>query len=178
MRVLALTDTFTSLPQRTQIIVSVVIVGAIMALAVAIRFNEVTDTRWVIISTVAGFFLVDLFYIHPAVWNNVPALAYWIAKPIVVYIGMFLAAMAIIRYTDVEQMEVFGYSGYVVLLAVAGIAGIVALQLYYTVVPIPIVGGEPIQIGIIGNLTEGLGIHGGGLILAFIVVVAAMRFTD
>lgn len=162
---LALTDTLFNLPESSRLVVAAMAVASFVLILNSVTNFESDNLVWVVLATVGGFFLVDLFYIHPVVWSNVPALFYWLAKPFWVGVPMFLTAMALMRWTDIPT---------VTMLVIAGIVGVVVLQLYYTVIPIPVVGGEAIQIGLVGNLTEGVGIHGGGLLLSLAAVLFAM----
>lgn len=118
--------------------------------------------EWAINATaiaVSLFFLVDWGVIHPIIWDNDPSSLYWLAKPIWVGVPMVLAAW--------YARSSFRMSRAASLL-VGGLAGVISLQLYYTVVPIPVEGGDAIQIGLVGNLTEGLVVHFGGLALAIV----------
>lgn len=138
---------------------------SVVAVATAID-ERPSDYRAAVIATVGGFFLIDLFYIHPEVWSNVPALFYWLAKPVWVGVPMFGVAWWLSRRVDWPAKWV---------LLVAGVAGVIVLQLYYTVVPIPVVGGDAIQIGLVGNLSGGVPVHGAGLIVALTLVLIGMK---
>lgn len=162
---LALTDTLSSLPPASKAIVAVITIASVVVIVNSVLNFEEDNLLWVVAATVGGFFLVDLFYIHPQVWENVPSLFYWVAKPFWVGVPMFLAGLALTRWTNFSM---------VLTLVIAGMVGIVVLQLYYTVIPIPVVGGEAIQIGLVGNLTEGVAVHGGGLIIALAAVLIGM----
>lgn len=126
--------------------------------------------KWVINATaavVAVFVLIDWGVIHPHIWNNDPGTMYWVAKPIVVG-GFMLVAAWFLRVRE-------GFSRGATL-ALSGLVGIVYLQLYYTIVPVPIDGGPSIQIGLLGNLTEGLVVHFGGLAIGVVAVLVLYRY--
>lgn len=161
------TDLIQSLPPVSQAVVFFVSVVSVAVIVFAVTDHSPTDWKWVVAATTGGFFLVDLLYIHPHVWNNVPGFIYWAFKPVFVGYGMFVVAWVLFNYTDISNF---------LTLLIAGLGGIVVLQIYYTVVPIPIVNGPDIQIDLAGNLTQGLSVHGFGLIVAFVIVLLGMHF--
>lgn len=152
----------TSLPDVSLAVVSALVIISSLVIVNTISERSLSDTKWVVAAVVGGFFLIDLIYIHPEVFDNVPSLFYWVVKPFWVGVPMFLAALWFIRNTDLDRRVVY---------TVSGVIGIVVLQLYYTVIPIPTVSGGPIQVGLVGNLTVGVPVHGAGLLLALAVVV-------
>lgn len=105
---------------------------------------------------VAGFVATDAVIAHGVIWENDPAIWYWLAKP--VWVGVPMAAVA---WWLRRSGRGLGTS-----LLAGALAGVVSLQLYYTVVPVPIDGGPAVQVGLVGNLTEGLVVHLGALALA------------
>lgn len=161
-------DVLRGLPGGQQTVVGAMAIAAAYAVLFAVATRDLMDTKWVVAAAVGGFFLIDLFYIHPSElhFNNVPALFYWLAKPVWVGIPMFLAAVWLLRNTELSRRLAYTW---------AAVVGAVVLQLYYTVIPIPVVTGESIQVGLLGNLTVGVPIHGGALLLALAVVVVAIE---
>lgn len=160
------TDVLTGLPGGQQAVVAGMAVLAGFAVVHTVAERDLTNTRWVVAATVGGFFLVDLTYVHTHVFENLPALFYWAVKPFWVGIPMFAAAWWLVNETDVSRRLAY---------TLAGVFGVVSLQLYYTVVPIPVVDGDPIQIGLIGNLTTGLQVHGLALLGVLAVLVVVMQ---
>lgn len=125
--------------------------------------------EWVINATATAVFLfvlVDWGVIHPFIWENDPATFYWLVKPFWVGVPM-VATVWWLRRGDV-------LGRWQALLA-GGLVGIVSLQLYYTAVPIPVEGGDAIQVGLFGNLTEGLIVHFGGLALAIVGAILVYK---
>lgn len=159
-------DVLFNLPGFQQVFVVAIAAAAVAVIWITITERTISDIAWIVAAATGGFFLVDLFYVHPHVFDNIPSLLYWLAKPIWVGVPMFVAAFWIMDRTDFPRPLTY---------TIAGLAGIVSLQLYYTAVPIPVVGGESIQVGLKGNLTTGLGVHGGALLLALAVIVIAIE---
>lgn len=132
---------------------------------------DLTKTqKWIINATsvaLAIFVLIDWGVIHPMIWDNAPDTMYWLAKPVWVAGPMLVAAWWAITRGGFGRM-----SG----LAVAGFVGILSLQLYYTVIPVPLQGGESLHIGLLGNLTEGLVVHFGALAIGLVAVVLLYKY--
>lgn len=133
--------------------------------------DVLTSDRGMKLAEMAGvatllFVLIDAVIVHPFIWENQPTLYYFIAKPLWVGLGLLVGIAALWKYTDASDRT---------MLVVGGLVGVVYLQLYYTVVPIPMTSGASVQIGIVGNLTEGLMTHYGAFAIAIAVVLVAYR---
>lgn len=155
-----------ALPGGQLALVGALTVIAVYVLLTVLLDRELSETAWIVAGTVAGFYLIDLLYVHPSVFQNVPSWFYWVVKPFWVGVPMFIIAWWLVNHTTVRRPVAF---------AIAGLAGIVDLQLYYSVVPIPIVNGPSIQIDLIGNLTTGLQVHGLALLVALAVIVVVIE---
>lgn len=110
--------------------------------------------------------LIDAAVIHPFVWGNQPTVFYFTVKPVFVGIGLLAGSWYLVRRTE---------AGEVTALLAGLFVGVVYLQLYYTLFPIPIVDGPAVQIGLLGNLTEGLVVHFGGFAIGALVALVAVR---
>lgn len=154
------------LPFWSGLTVAALVGLAVWAVLHGVLDTHLEDTRWVVVAAVGGFFLIDLYYLHPVEFENVPSLFYWLVKPFWVGVPMFLAAVWLERNTDLSRRLAY---------TLAGVIGVVVLQLYYTVIPIPVIGGESVQVGLVGNLTVGVPIHGTALLLALAAVVIGIK---
>lgn len=159
-------DVLRELSTISQLAVAGLVLLSVFALIHTVTERDLMDMRWVVAAAVGGFFLVDLFYIHPEVFDNAPALFYWAVKPFWVAVPMFLTVWWLKDNTEYDMRLKY---------TVGAVVGVVVLQLYYTVIPIPTTSGEAIQVGLIGNLTTGVFTHGLSLLLALAVVVLAIQ---
>lgn len=159
-------DVITGLPPVSRLLVLGMAFLATVTIGLTILEHDLSSIAWITAGAVSGFFLLDLFYVHVSVFSNVPSLFYWLVKPFWVAVPMFITAWYLITRTDLSRGTSY---------LIAGITGIISLQSYYTVVPIPIVNGPSIQIGVVGNLTTGLQVHGVFLVIALAAVVIGVR---
>lgn len=137
-----------------------------------VDFLESDRVQWLLILGGAGIVsmvLIDAVIIHPLIWENQPALSYFVAKPLWVGLGLVAVIAASYRYGLFDRTTT---------LVVGGVAGVVYLQLYYTVIPVPIADGPSVQIGLVGNLTEGLLLHGGAFFVGIAAVLVLNRLRE
>lgn len=133
------------------------------------RFVADDRTRDVLVlgaAAIALGVLIDAAVIHPFIWGNQPTVFYFTVKPVFVGIGLVAGAWYVLRRTRAGEATAL-FAGLLV--------GVVYLQLYYTVFPIPIVDGPNVQVGLFGNLTEGLIVHFGGFAIAAVVSLVVLR---
>lgn len=93
----------------------------------------------------------DATVAHPSIWNNQPALTYFALKIFAVGIPLYITARTL-RMTGAT----LHYS-----LHLGIFAGLVVLQGIYGYYPVPLVGGEAVQVSLVPSLVQGIIVHGG-----------------
>lgn len=124
--------------------------------------------RLLVIASIALalFVFIDAAVVHTFIWGNEPTLFYFTVKPVFVGAGLVGVSWLIMRSTSAGDLTA---------ILVGALVGVVYLQLYYTVVPIPVVDGPAVQIGLFANLTEGVIVHFGALALGLVGAVVYWR---
>lgn len=114
----------------------------------------------VLFITGIGVYL-DYAVLHPEVFNNEPTLFYYAIK--------FAIVGGIMLVTAPLLQSMFGLSLHHSL-HVAVLLGLVGLQAYYGLYPIPLVSGEAVQVGLWDSIRVGVLVHGGAFWLPATVV--------
>lgn len=108
--------------------------------------------------TAIGVF-IDWTVIHPEVFQNNPAFSYFLLKFLLVG-GVAYGVARALRVTHGLHYRL--HLGFVV--------GLIVLQVYYGLYPIPMAYGDPVQAGLWPSIKVGLIVHGGAFLVPIVVV--------